>query len=273
MSRYRPVHCLIWNDDKFPFASDDCQLVWFHLFTTPMTGPIGIFKAPLAGLASEKRWPLKRYSKAVREGVSKGFWKIDEKCHVIYFPAFFKHNRPENPNVLRYWIKFYNELPDCTIKAESIQSLKAFAKGWGEGYVNVCQTLGVTFPERSPNVRGNVPETVTVTVTGTEYPPTPQGGNGCHVERFLKFWKAYPKKIGKGAAEKSWIKYEPSEELLVTILRAIEKQQCSIQWQKEGGQFIPNPATWLNQRRWEDELASITTKSKEDELREYLEPA
>ena len=25
--RYRKVHCLIWGDDKFPFISDDAQLV------------------------------------------------------------------------------------------------------------------------------------------------------------------------------------------------------------------------------------------------------
>lgn len=39
-----------------------------------------------------------------------------------------------------------------------------------------------------------------------------------------------------------------------TLLTAIERQKCSAQWSKDGGQYIPNPATWLNQCRWEDEL-------------------
>ena len=38
------------------------------------------------------------------------------------------------------------------------------------------------------------------------------------------------------------------------MLAAIEKQKQSAQWQDNGGQFIPHPSTWLNQRRWEDEL-------------------
>jgi len=34
---------------------------------------------------------------------------------------------------------------------------------------------------------------------------------------------------------------------------AIERQKSSRQWTKDDGQYIPNPSTWLNQERWEDE--------------------
>ena len=34
----------------------------------------------------------------------------------------------------------------------------------------------------------------------------------------------------------------------------MEYQKGSRQWRENNGQFIPNPATWLNQGRWEDEL-------------------
>ncbi|MDP2734971.1 MAG: hypothetical protein Q8P12_02060 [bacterium] len=81
-------------------------------------------------------------------------------------------------------------------------------------------------------------------------PPTPlAGGDG-----FGRFWEAYPKKVGKGEALKSWKKIRPSGELVAKILGAVHVQRGSEQWRKESGQFIPNPATWLNQTRWEDEL-------------------
>ena len=35
---------------------------------------------------------------------------------------------------------------------------------------------------------------------------------------------------------------------------AIEKQKKSAQWTKNDGQFIPHPTTWLNGKRWEDEV-------------------
>lgn len=67
---------------------------------------------------------------------------------------------------------------------------------------------------------------------------------------FVAFWEAYPKAVGKGAAWTAWSKISlpPLSEILV----AVERQKGSPQWLKDSGQFIPNPATWLNQRRWED---------------------
>ena len=75
--------------------------------------------------------------------------------------------------------------------------------------------------------------------------------NTSRASAFDAFWSAYPKKSGKGAAEKSFSKI--SLALLPQMLSAIDAQKQSDQWKKDGGQFIPNPATWLNQRRWEDE--------------------
>ena len=77
-------------------------------------------------------------------------------------------------------------------------------------------------------------------------------------KRFEEFWDGYPKKVGKGAAERAWAKIKPSEELLQKMLKAIEIQKQSFDWTKEGGQFIPYPATWLNGKRWEDEYETQT---------------
>lgn len=72
-------------------------------------------------------------------------------------------------------------------------------------------------------------------------------------ERFTAFWKAYPRKVGKGAAEKAFSKLKVTDSMLEAMLEAIAAQKQSTQWRRDGGQYIPHPATWLNQRRWEDE--------------------
>lgn len=77
---------------------------------------------------------------------------------------------------------------------------------------------------------------------------------------FDTFWQAYPRKIAKSKALDSWNKIEVDECLLATILTAIENQKKSDQWLKNGGEFIPYPATWLNGKRWEDELAAAAPK-------------
>jgi len=69
---------------------------------------------------------------------------------------------------------------------------------------------------------------------------------------FDNFWKAYPRKKSKGNAKKAWKKLKPNEQLQNRILRALEQAKTSVDWLKEGGQFIPYPASWLNAEGWED---------------------
>jgi len=80
--------------------------------------------------------------------------------------------------------------------------------------------------------------------------------------RFNEFWVAYPKKAGKKAAFAAWKKAKVTAELHQAILAAIRLQKTSAQWQKDNGQYIPNPATWLNQGRWDDEITADTGKGK-----------
>lgn len=81
-------------------------------------------------------------------------------------------------------------------------------------------------------------------------------------ERFEQFWKLYPKKVGKGDARKKFLKLKPNQKLFDQILSAVEAAKKTEQWTKNNGQFVPNPATWLNQNRWEDDYSgSMATNS------------
>ncbi len=72
---------------------------------------------------------------------------------------------------------------------------------------------------------------------------------------FDLFWAAYPKKKAKGDAQKAFKKVKAP---IGVILSAVEKQKQSEQWRRDGGRFIPYPATWLNGQRWEDETDAPT---------------
>jgi hypothetical protein len=79
-------------------------------------------------------------------------------------------------------------------------------------------------------------------------------------KRFHEFWNEYPKKTGKGLAEKSFIKIKPTESLFSEIMSALSKAKKCQQWKRDNGQFIPYPATWLNQKRWEDDYDGEETQ-------------
>jgi hypothetical protein len=82
------------------------------------------------------------------------------------------------------------------------------------------------------------------------------------VAGFDRFWAAYPNKKGKVVASKAWMKLCPDPELTEKIMASVMAHRASDQWTKDGGQFIPHPATWLNQRRWEDELKPAVKSSR-----------
>jgi len=73
------------------------------------------------------------------------------------------------------------------------------------------------------------------------------------MERFEIFYKAYPKHKSRGAAEKAWKQLKPNDELLKKILYGLELAKQSADWKKDGGKYIPYPATWLRAKGWEDE--------------------
>jgi hypothetical protein len=102
--------------------------------------------------------------------------------------------------------------------------------------------------------QGAMPETETETATEVkaETPLAKKTKNNDN-QHFETFWKLYPKKVGKDAARKSWDKLKAKAETLSLITDALAWQTESEQWQKEGGQFIPNPSTYLNQARWLDQ--------------------
>lgn len=74
------------------------------------------------------------------------------------------------------------------------------------------------------------------------------------LERFDRFWSAYPRKVSKKKAMEAWMKLAPSEELTRKIIAAVKARAQMKDWQKEDGAFIPHPATYLNQERWTDQV-------------------
>lgn len=80
---------------------------------------------------------------------------------------------------------------------------------------------------------------------------------------FNEFWSAYPKKVNKKGCYKSFCKIKNLKDEMPLILEALERFKASKGWQKDNGQFIPHPTTWINQERWKDEQI----ETREDKLK------
>ena len=98
-------------------------------------------------------------------------------------------------------------------------------------------------------------------------PISPAGGeyvkDDLDTQRFESFWSMYPKKIAKANARKAWNKLKVDGPLYTEIMKGLTLHKKSRDWIKDEGQFIPHPATWLNGRRWEDEVEQEPTRKVE----------
>lgn len=86
------------------------------------------------------------------------------------------------------------------------------------------------------------------------------------LEWFDSFWQQYPNKTAKQASIKAWSKLKVTESLYQQIMIAVAKQKS---WQKWQEGYIPNPATWLNGKRWED-VEPVRVNSGGGDMAQYI---
>lgn len=85
-------------------------------------------------------------------------------------------------------------------------------------------------------------------------PPKRGKGDKAGQERvFEAFWQRYPRKVNKARARAVWDKLAPDPALCRVMAEALRRFLASPEWQRDGGAYIPHPATWLRNRRWEDD--------------------
>lgn len=84
--------------------------------------------------------------------------------------------------------------------------------------------------------------------------------------KFNKFYSQYPKKVSKQLVRKWFEKNKPNNELFEVMINSLEVFKKTKDWLKDNGQFIPYPSTWLNQRRWEDEIVTQQKKTINDPI-------
>lgn len=82
---------------------------------------------------------------------------------------------------------------------------------------------------------------------------------------FPAFWAAYPRKVAQAAARKAWNALAPDEVTQAAIQRALAWQRSTVDWTRDGGRYVPYPATWLRAERWLDEHHT-TTEDSDDQM-------
>ncbi|WP_186275823.1 hypothetical protein [Burkholderia gladioli] len=141
--RFRVIQVRMWGDKKFRALSPilpSGQALWFYLLTGPHTGPIpGIFSRGRASLAEELGWSMEAFDKAFQEVFDQDMAKADWKARVVWLPNAIESNRPASPNVVKSWGKEWDLIPECPLKSEALESMRAFVGGLGKAFAEAFE--------------------------------------------------------------------------------------------------------------------------------------
>lgn len=226
MARSRMIKPEFWDDQKLCSISRDARLTFIGLWTN--SDDYGVVKGHPAWLKSQI-YPYDDIKTQVFQGwlkeleIIKVILPFNHSCEIYYHIKNFDRHQ-----VINRKSKCRNPQPPDVLSEDSVSA------------------HGVVMDE-------------TETETEVKQKQKPVRGMSTHDEQFDQFWQAYPKKVGRIKAKEAWSKMNGTRPTLNIILSKISELKDSEQWKKEGGQYIPNPATWLNRGGWDDELRVLGT--------------
>jgi len=235
------VNSTIWREDMH------VKIVWITMLA--MADRDGYVTSSLPGLADVARVPLDQTIDALTKLSSpdpysrtkdyegrrieevEGGWRI-----LNYIKYRNMKSREERRIQVREAVRRHREKKAAEITVNTVITTKPIAEADAESRSRDTETETNTGRSRAPLV---------------------------YSWEFELWWKSLPKKVGKGAAWDAFQKIRPPKPDLVTLLAAVFIQRESDTW-KRG--YVPNPETWLHQRRWEDSEISDGLRSHTEKL-------
>lgn len=109
--------------------------------------------------------------------------------------------------------------------------------------------------------RNDSPEVANVAHTDTYTDTNKEQKHVAIATRFDEFWSAYPTKVGRKPSARIWSS-KRLDHMTDKIIVDVRNRLASDRKWREG--FIPNPATYLTQERWNDEIQSASKGSDDD---------
>lgn len=257
MSGYTPlfssiVASTIWREAK------ETKIVWITMLA--MADARGIVEASVPGLADMAKVSMDECKEAIRVLTSPDEWsrtkdydgrrieEVDGGWRILNLAKFRQKCRHRAEYMHEYYLKTKGSTNSTTFN--QVNQNKPIHTHTQTHTKNICtsgdvpdSTTREANKESEPKSKvEESPKVKAVRPPKTEYDP-----------EFEDFWAIYPRHTGKGKAYEAWqkaIKILPPDVLVSKLMPQLNQDQ----WTKDNGQFIPMAATWLNQRRWDDDV-------------------
>ena len=265
MAIYRNVQMSFWTDSKVmdDFTPED-KLFFLYLMTNPRTSLCGCYECSKKQMSRDTGYSEETISNIIyRMDKVHGVAMYDEATREILVVNWDKYNWTDSMKVLDGAFKGATKIKSKEFKLFVLKKLEQ--KGYPvpeEVFAEIGYTYPmdktVTFPFTFTDNINNIQSLEVINNTSNATAKVPQKkptDEELYGELFTKFYTVYPKHKDKQDAKRAFFRVMKSGKVeFDDIMTALEKQCKTWGWQKDNGQFVPYPATWLNKEKWADEI-------------------
>ena len=133
--RFGQVETSIWTDDRFLGLSPNAQLLWLFLLSSPNAILPGVVVAGPATIGETIRRTTDEVKSSLIEIQNSGLGvQFDLASRLIWVVNSLRDHPPANHFQAKGWARFWNEVPNCELKATILESLVA-----------TCETAALTW--------------------------------------------------------------------------------------------------------------------------------
>lgn len=266
MAKTRPVNTRFWRDTYIAKLSPEYKLFFLYLLTNPETTLCGVYEIPLQQIALDLGISQQKTETMMQQ--------LEEDEKVAYIDGWLclvnhpRYMTLSNVNHRKGVERELSEVPKAIRNRLPIAYGMAYHSHSIETEVLIPILIlipipkGYTSASDDADTSGDTPKSEKkkrVSSSHKKAEPKRTGTKAC----FEKFWQIYPKKTQKKSCLQKWQLHKLDPEL-DTIIDFVEKAKESDRW-KSG--FVVSPLVFLNQRRWEDDLAAY----QDDKTREHID--
>ncbi len=243
MAKYRAVYTKIWKDPDYQEYNAEAKLLFLYLITNDSVTESGIYPLTVKTASHEIGLSIIKVAKLLKNGLKNVIYDIENR--LVFVVNFKNYNRGGKPQLVErsiandfeayhksfLWsdfVKNYPQYEECLLTVG-----KPLVNSCGESGTNLSLNLN---PNHNPIVTSDADKDVTE----------------IDIVLFEDFYKPFPRHEGKAAGEKAWNKIKDKDK--PEIIEALQKQIKTKHLNVEDKKYCPLPATWLNGRRWEDDI-------------------
>jgi hypothetical protein len=229
MSKLRSVSTGFWSDPLIEDLKPNEKLLFLYLITNEKTNMLGIYESSSKKMSFETGIQIKDLENILK--ALEGFKRIKRIGNWVLLVNYMKHQN-YNTNMKKSAITIFNELPN-ELNFNKIDIINGSIE---EQFERVSKALGMV---RKVEVEYEVEVEEEKEIQNTKL-------------SFEDFWNLYDKKVGEIDKIKSKFNKLTDSEIDLILIHLPKYKQA-----KPDKQFRKDPATYLNQKSWNDEIIGV----------------